>query len=669
MNLEKSIEKRIQELTKEVRHHADLYYQHDAPEISDEAYDTLYHELLSLEEQYPQFRDPWSPTSRVGGKILDGFQKVQHEFLQWSYDNVFNHQELHEWSVRIHNILDKESEKKTDDISYVGELKIDGLKVIVSYENGYLVRGATRGDGKIGEDITENLKTVNSIPLIVSEKRSFTVVGEAWISRTDFQRINDEQEQEGKQIYANPRNLAAGTLRQLDTRVVAQRKIQTYMYDFESTSFSFDTHEQELDFLRTQGFNINTMSIITTKLDEIESWYQSWVNQRHQQEFGVDGIVIKVNQKNYCNTLGFTAKAPRFGIAYKFPAQEKTTKVQDIILQIGRTGVLTPVAILEPVEIDGSVVSRSTLHNESEIQRLNIGIGDTVIIEKSGDIIPKIKKVLHNLRPSDSKIFSFEAYLNQEGIKAEREISDNGVISWYVDSKLVDEVRIQNLIHFCSKKAAHIEGLGDEIVRLLFENKLVFHRSDFFKLKYEDLMQLPSFKEKATQNILDAVEQARVINFDAFIFSLGIIHVGQEVARIYAKSFSSIEDWRKASYEDFVNLYGVGESTALSTIRFLEDEDQSQELDRLLAELRLQYIEQKEGSCTGKTFVITGSFDSYSRDDIQNYILERGGKVSSSVSSKTSFVVVGENSGSKEEKAKELNIPRLSLSEFFEKFV
>ena len=584
MSEKKDAKKKIEELTKEIQHHADLYYKKDAPEISDSTYDLLYQELLQLEKKYPEFTNPNSPTSRVGGKLLDGFKKVAHRFQQWSYDNAFDYADVITWEKRILTLLEKKYHSTTQP-SYVAELKIDGLKIILSYQNGNFIQGTTRGDGKVGEDITESLKMLKSIPLFVAEKRSFTVIGEAWISRSDFERINREQENESKSQYANPRNLAAGTLRQLDTKVISERNVQCFMYDFESEDFSFQTHEEELAFLVEQGFVVNSESLVTHELSDIQKWYESWVIHRGNQEYGIDGIVIKVNQKEYCNTLGYTAKAPRFGIAYKFPSVEKTTTVSNIILQIGRTGILTPVALLDPIEIDGSVVGRATLHNESEIQRLQIGIGDTVIVEKSGDIIPKIKKVIHALRPQTTKTFSFEEYLEKENISARQELSESGIISWYANKEEIDEVTIQNLIHFCSKKAANIEGLGHELVRSLYQNNVIKERSDFFALQESDFMKLPLFKEKASRNVFLAIQNARTIDFSAFIFSLGILHVGQKTPRIYAQSFSDVHTWRKATYEDLLALHGIGETTAQSTFQFLENPDAQKELTILINEM------------------------------------------------------------------------------------
>jgi DNA ligase (NAD+) len=659
------VQQKIEALTQEVRHHADLYYRKDRPEISDEAYDDLYHQLLELEEEYPEYKDPLSPTVRVGGHILDGFQKAQHRYSQWSFDNVFSFEELKKWETKVKNLLAKRDASLVSQISYVSELKIDGLKVILDYENGRLVRGATRGDGVVGEDITENLKTIGTIPLLVSEQRNFSVIAEAWISREDFEKLNKQQEEQGLSVYANPRNLAAGTLRQLDTSVVASRNLQIFAYDFDSDEVVLDTQEEELKFLSEQGFQVNQHYLVSDDISEHQKWYESWVDMRNEQSYGVDGVVIKINQVNICRLLGYTAKAPRYAIAYKFPAQQKTTVVKDIVMQIGRTGVLTPVAELEAVEVDGSTVSRATLHNESEIKRLGVRIGDTVIIEKAGDIIPKVKQVVESLRSEDSKEFSVEDYLKEYQLKAQREVSDSGVITWRVDVNSSDEVRIRNLIHFCSKKALNIDGLGEEIVRSLYYSGFVKERSDIFKLSFDQLMSLPLFKEKASQNVLDGIDEARNTDFAPFIFSLGIRFVGEEMARIYAKHFGSVEVWSQASYEDLESLHGIGAKTAESTIKWLSEKENQKELEKLLAELTINYTQSSEEQVfEEQTFVITGSFENYSREDLKTMIIDRGGKVSSSVSAKTNFLLAGKKAGSKLKKAQELGVATIGIEEF-----
>ncbi len=660
---EKKVKERIQKLIQEIRYHSNLYYKHDAPEISDEAYDSLYNELVSLEQAFPHLKDPLSPTVRVGDKVLESFEKVKHRFPQWSFDNIFSWEELQEWEKKIKRFIEKEPSLKKEVLDYVVELKIDGLKVILDYENGFLVRGATRGDGKVGENITENIKTIRDIPLHIQEKKPLSVIGEVWIQKSSLEKINQEREKQELSPYANPRNLAAGTLRQLDTKIVAQRNLKMFAYDFDSEVLHLSTHDEELSFLQKNAFVVNSHYIRTGDIFEIQKYYESWIIQRHQQEYGIDGLVIKVNNKKIAQTLGYTAKAPRFAIAYKFPAEQKTTMVKDIILQVGRTGILTPVAVLEPVEIDGSMVSRATLHNEDEIQRLDVRIGDTVIVEKAGDIIPKIVSVLKNMRSEKSKPFRFETYLKKHHIKAQKEISPAGVVSWYLSDEN-DEVEIQKFSYFCSKKAMNIEGMSEQTIRTLYESGLIKTFSDIYHLKYDDVIALPLFKEKATQNLLDAIKKSHSVSFASFITALGIKHVGEEVAGLYADHFESPQRLAEASFDELFGIYGVGEKIAQSTVDWFKNKENLKEYKKLLSILNIQKKEKQSKKLSGKTFVITGTMKNYSRDELKKLIKKHGGNVSSSISSKTNYLIAGEKAGSKLKKAQELQIPIISENDF-----
>lgn len=656
--------KKIDNLTKELHHHADLYYRKDNPEITDEAYDSLYQELVSLEQAFPQFKDPLSPTVRVGGKILDGFTKAIHVFPQWSFDNVFDFDGLEKWDTRFKRALNKHDYVYTDnDVSYVVELKIDGLKVILDYENGRLVRAATRGDGKIGEDITENIKTIRGIPLIVEEKRSFSVVGEVWITKDSLDAINKERVEEGLDPYANPRNLAAGTLRQLDTSIVASRDLQIFAYDFDSLDIILDSHFEELSFLGNLGFSVNKESKKLSSIQEVQEFYDSWVKKRNNQQYGVDGLVIKLDNTNICQVLGYTAKSPRFAIAYKFPAEQKTTIVHDIIVQIGRTGVLTPVAELEPVLIDGSTVSRATLHNENEIKRLDIRIGDTVVVEKAGDIIPKIKTVLTRLRGEQTQPFSLENYFRENNIQAKKEISDTGVVSWYIDDKDNPEKQIMTLAYFASKKGMNIDGLGEKNIRALYNAGYIRTFSDLYELDYNRVISLPLFKEKATNNLLDTIEKSKIALPSAFLTALGIKHVGEEIAELYIQHIS-LAELPFVSFDELSSIHGVGDKIAESTIDWFSLKENRDEFKKLLSIISFKQKTQKQNIFTGMSFVITGTFKSFSRDEIKKIIKDYGGKVSSQVSSKTSFLLTGQKSGSKLEKAKKLNIPLMAEDEF-----
>ncbi|MCD5390088.1 MAG: NAD-dependent DNA ligase LigA [Candidatus Pacebacteria bacterium] len=655
--------KKIIDLTKEIRHHANLYYKHDSPEISDEVYDSLYNELVSLEQAFPDLKDPLSPTHRVGGKILDSFEKATHIFPQWSFDNVFGWDDLVKWQEKILRFIEKEPSLKNEKLDYIVELKIDGLKVILDYENGRFVRGATRGDGKIGEDITENLKTIRDIPLIIDEKKSLSIIGEAWIEKDFLVDINKRRRSDGLNEYANPRNLAAGTLRQLDTKIVASRNLKVFVYDLNSDELVFKNHDKELIFLTESHFNVNKEYLHTDKISGIQSYYESWIQRRHNEQYGIDGMVIKINNKKICDVLGYTAKAPRFAVAYKFPAEQKTTVVMDIVTQIGRTGVLTPVAHLKPVLIDGSLVSRATLHNEDEIKRLDIRIGDTVIVEKAGDIIPKVKSVMIGLRDKNSKKFSLEKYFKKNNIIADKKYSNAGVATWYVDAHN-DEVIIMALSYFCSKKAMNIEGMSEQTVRILYEENLIKRYSDIYRLKYDDLIALPLFKERATQNLLDAIENSKQTKFASFITALGIKHVGEEVAILYAENFKNPNDLMTAKYDDIISIHGIGEKIAESTIDWFSDSENVTEYKKFLKILSFKKSEKTSSIFAGMTFVITGTMENYSRAEIKKMVTENGGKVSSSISAKTSYLIAGNKAGSKLKRAEDFDVEILTENSF-----
>lgn len=663
----KQAQKRAKILRVEIQKHAELYHTKDAPEISDEAYDALLRELLDLETKFPEFKKD-SPTQKVGGKILEGFQKVRHIVPQWSYDNIFGYDELLAWEEKIKRFMQK-ADVSGEKLEYIVELKIDGLKIVLTYRGGEFVLGATRGDGEIGEDITENLKMVKNIPGKVSAKDTFVAIAEAWMKKSDLAKINKEREKAGDALYANPRNLAAGTLRQLDTSIVAGRNLQTFVYDIEFPEKRADdklkTHEEELIFLQKQGFNVNKNFTLCKSVAEIEKFYQKWVARKEKEEFGIDGLVIKINSKKICEALGYTAKAPRFAVAYKFPAEEVTTKVLDIQVQIGRTGALTPVAHLEPVIVAGSKVSRATLHNQDEIDRQDIRIGDTVIIRKAGDIIPEVVSVLKNLRTGKEKKFSIISFAEKHGFEIEKEkVGKSDSAAWYIKDKNNFAIKKENLIHFVSKKGMNIVGLGEKIVEFLMDEGLVTERKDLFELEAGDLTGLEGFKEKSIQNLLDAIKKSRTVALGKFIYSLGIRHVGEETADLLAKRFGTFEKLRKAEFEKLAEIEGVGEVVAKSVMDWFENKDNKIELDGLLPFLNLQKTKSSSGKFEGMTFVITGTLPNMSRDEAKARIKSLGGKVASSVSKKTSYVVAGEDPGSKYDEAERLGIKILDEKEF-----
>lgn len=662
--------KHMQYLVDELNRHADLYYKKDAPEISDEAYDSLYQELVRLEKKFPEHVLEISPTQNIGGKILDGFEKAEHNYRQWSFDNIFDWEGLQKWEQKIQRFIAKEPSLKNEVLDYVVELKIDGLKVILDYENGVFVRGTTRGDGIIGENITENLKMIQDIPHAIAEKKNISVIGEVWIEKKELEIINQKRKIKNLPAYANPRNLAAGTLRQLDTSIVRKRNLKIFTYDFDSNEIDIKLHTKELLFLNDHGFVINKEFLATSSLKKIQDFYLDWVDMRKKQEYGIDGLVIKINNNTICRALGYTAKAPRFAVAYKFPAEQKTTQVLDITLQIGRTGVVTPVAELDPVLVDGSLVKRASLHNIDEIERLDLRIGDRVIIEKAGDIIPKVKKVITGLRTGDEQKFSLKKKSQEQGMSIRKEVSSAGVTMWYVDEKN-DEVQIQYLSYVVSKKAFNIDGMGERHVRALYDAGFIKNPSDIFKLTFDDVVSLPLFKEKATNNLLKAIIAAKQMSLATFITALGIRHVGEEVADIYAGEFKYLDILMQASYEDLMNIHGIGNQIAEATYEYFHDEINHTEINELLKYISIEKNIQTDiaQTCTNLSFVITGTFDSITRDDLKALIKSKGGKVLSQVSTKTDYLIAGKKAGSKLTKAESLAIPILNEQEFHNTFM
>ena len=644
--------KRIEELRGELEKHRVLYHVHDAPTISDEVYDSLMRELERLEKEFPEFDSPLSPTHRVGGEPLSKFQKVTHDIKQWSFDNVFNVDELSSWEERNINLLKKEGIHDT--LTYVAEMKIDGLKVIITYRDGVLVRAATRGNGEVGEDITENIKTVRSIPLTLPEKVSITVIGEAWMKKKDLARINEEREREGLALYANTRNLAAGTLRQLDPKVVAKRNIQIFAYDIEGGSYG--SQEEELKTLESYGFLVSKDHRICKTLEQVQHFYDLWKEKRNAQDYGIDGLVVKVNERKLWDALGYTAKAPRGGIAYKFPAEEVATKLLSITCQVGRTGAVTPVAELEPVLLAGSVVKRATLHNEDEIRRLDVRVGDTVSLRKAGDVIPEIFDVLKDLRPRGAKEFVMPTKCPECGFElAKEKVGKAASAAWYCENPECPAKHLEGLIHFVSKKGMNIEGLGEKIVEEFRELGLITDQASIFRLKKDDIVGLEGFGEKSAENLIASINASRDVSLNRFLYSLGIRHVGETTAKDIAKHFKTLGAIRHATYDELLAVDGIGEVVARSLGEFFSKKENRSMLDDLLREVR---IEEEKGIGTtklaGKTFVITGTLPTLSRDEAKALIEENGGKVAGSVSKNTDYLLAGEGGGSKRTDAEKL---------------
>lgn len=656
--------KQIEALRLLLEHHRHQYHSLDAPEISDEVYDSLIRELDTLEKKYPEFDNHMSPTKRVGGEPLDHFEKVAHVVKQWSFDNVFSFEELQSWEERNLTLLRKE--KVVQKPTYVAELKIDGLKVILTYKDGVLVQAATRGNGEVGEDITENIKTVKTIPLVLKKKYSMTVIGEAWMKKEDLERINKKRGEDGLALYANTRNLTAGTLRQLDSKIVAGRNIQIFAYDLEGVEgVTLSSQKEELELLEEEGFLVNKDRMFCKNLEDAQKFYDIWSTKRNNQNYGIDGVVIKINERSIWDRLGYTAKSPRGGIAYKFKAEEVTTKLLGITMQVGRTGAVTPVAELEPVLVAGSKVKRATLHNIDEINRLDVRVGDTVMLRKAGDVIPEIFDVVKELRPKNAKAFVMpEKCPECESVLVRELVGKDISAALYCKNKECPAKHLENLIHFASKKGMYIEELGDRTIEIFHDLGLITDQASIFKLKKEDIEGLDGFGEKSAENIIASIEKARTVPLSRFLYALGIRHVGEQTAKDIAVHFGEFEKIRHASLEELFTVEGVGDKVAISLIEYFKDISTKSHLEKLLQEVSIVKAEQKKtGVFTGMTFVITGTLPTMSRDEAKVYIEERGGKVAGSVSAKTTYLLAGEEAGSKLANAKKLGVKVISEEE------
>lgn len=729
--MDKTIVQRIEKLRQELDRHRYLYYVLDKPEISDEAYDSLFAELEKLEQEFPETIVSGSPTQRVGGEPLKGFKKVTHRSKQWSFDDVFDFEELKAWEEKIKRLIEKsegdkvnkgewgDEKKKRDEqrLEYCCELKIDGLKMILTYENGELVQGATRGDGSVGEDVTHNVRTIQSVPLVLNEKVNVIAVGECWLGKSELARINEERQKKGEALFANSRNAAAGSIRQLDPKIAASRRLDSFVYDLEdfvgdegdkgnrgdaSGGKMPKTQTEELELLKKLGFKVNKEYRLCKSIQEVQEYYEYWTKNRDKEEYELDGIVIKVNDCKLQELLGYTGKAPRWGVAYKFPAQQVTTVVEDITVQVGRTGALTPVAHLRPVRVAGSVVSRATLHNEDEINRLDVRIGDTVVIRKAGDIIPEVLEVVKNMRTGKEKKFKMPdkcpicgGEVRRESIGGKEGKGGMGLdvsAAHYCLNPKCFAVELQKIIHFVSRKGFDIAGLGEKIVEQLMNEGLVSNFADIFELNKGDLQPLERFAEKSADNLIEAIEESKKIKLEKFLFALGIRYVGEETAALIGKNMIgmvgeiggdfeggkggeggiglTIDFFPKISKERWLEIKGIGEKSAESLVEWFSDEANLELLDRM-KERGIEVLIGGGGSkgeagnkLKGLTFVLTGELTGFTRDEAKDMIRKNGGDVSSSVSKKTGYVVAGKNPGSKFKKAEELGVKVIGEEEF-----
>ncbi len=669
-----SYKKKFQQLEDLISYHQKRYHEEDSPEISDEAYDSLVLELRELLKKHPELKKEDKVLERVGGAPLEEFKKVKHKVRQLSFGNIFSYEELVEWEKKIKRHIKRETILDDNKFTFCAEPKIDGLKIILTYKKGVFVTGATRGDGETGEDITQNLKTIKTIPLILKKPIDVVVVGEAWLSVDEFKRINKERKESGQPKFANPRNAAAGSLRQLDSAITASRNLDCFIYDLELVNLHGvkltlpETQTEELKFLSKLGFKINDNFKFCETIDEIERFYKKNIKNREKYPFEMDGVVIKINETEYQKALGNTAHAPRYAIAYKFPAEQVTTKVEDIILQVGRTGVLTPVAVLTPVKVAGSVVSRATLHNEDQINKLDVRIGDTVILQKAGDVIPEIVSVIKELRSGKEKKYVFPKHVPACGGDGAIE-RVKGQAVWKCVSKDSFTQTARRLQHFVSKKTLNIEGLGPQIINLLLEKGLITTYADLFTLKKGDLEGLPGFKEKSIDNLLNAIHDAGNVKFSKLLFALSIDQVGEETARDIAIHFKTLENLRKAKKEELEEIEGVGFVVAQSVYDWFRNEDNKKILKELLKHIKIEADEDftANGTLSGKTVVVTGVLPTLSRNNAHEIIRQNGGKVANSVSQNTSFVVAGEKAGSKLQKAKKMGIEIIDEKEFLKR--
>lgn len=648
-------EQRVTELNEQLRGYGHAYYVLDKPAVPDSVYDQLMNELIELETLYPDLIFPDSPTQRVGGTPISNFDKVTHALPMLSLSNVFNEEDIRDFDRRVRS-------GAGDNIEYVCELKIDGLAVSLIYENGQFVRGATRGDGRVGEDITVNLRTVRTIPLKLRKSESLEVRGEVFMPKKSFHALNAERGERGEELFANPRNAAAGSLRQLDPKIAASRNLDVFIYGIggDAESHGLSEHEETLQFIEALGFKTNNERQVCRSVEEVLAYIEKWTEQRADLSYEIDGIVIKVNRYLQQQELGFTAKSPKWATAYKFPAEEVMTTVRDIELSVGRTGVVTPTAILDPVSVAGTTVQRASLHNEDLIREKDIRIGDKVIIRKAGDIIPEVVSALVEQRTGDE--LPFEMPENCPACGSELIRIEGEVALRCVNPQCPAQIT-EGLIHFVSRNAMNIEGLGEKVIEQLYREGLIADISDIYKLTKEQLLNLERMGEKSASNLIAAIDASRSNSMERLLFGLGIRHVGERGARILSEHFGSIEKLMTATFDELINIHEIGGKMADSIVAYFETEEVQQLMQRLAeANVNLTYtgtrvrVEEGANAFAGKKIVLTGKLEKLTRGEAQSQIEALGGKVSGSVSKKTDLVIAGEEAGSKLAKALELKV-------------
>ena len=658
------VKKRVEKLHDLLNQYSYEYYVQDNPSVPDSEYDKLLHELIEIEEKYPEFKSTDSPTVRVGGEAQSSFEKVNHDTPMLSLGNAFNEEDLRKVDQRIRDSIGK--------VEYMCELKIDGLAVSLKYEDGRFVQGLTRGDGTTGEDITENLRTIHAIPLKIKEPLNFEVRGEAYMPRRSFIHLNNEKEQNGEQPFANPRNAAAGSLRQLDSKLAAKRKLSVFLYSVNDlTEFNATTQSEALEELDQLGFKTNQERERVSDIEGVLNYIEKWTSKRGSLSYDIDGIVIKVNDLSQQEEMGYTQKSPRWAIAYKFPAEEVITKLLDIELSIGRTGVVTPTAILEPVKVAGTTVSRASLHNEDLIHERDIRIGDSVVIKKAGDIIPEVVKSILDRRPNESEIYHMPTHCPSCGHELVR--IEGEVALRCINPKCQAQL-IEGLIHFVSRQAMNIDGLGTKIIHQLYENQLIKDVADIFYLKEEDLLPLERMGKKKVDNLLLAIEKSKEQSLEHLLFGLGIRHLGVKASQVLAERYETMDQLFKVTESELIEIQDIGDKLAQSVVTYLENSDIRSLIEKLSNKnVNMSYKGIKtteiEGhpDFSGKTIVLTGKLEQMTRNEASEWLKMQGAKVTNSVTKSTDIVIAGADAGSKLAKAEKYGTEIWTEAAFIEK--
>ncbi|MCG2127404.1 NAD-dependent DNA ligase LigA [Staphylococcus epidermidis] len=658
------VKKRVEKLHDLLNQYSYEYYVQDNPSVPDSEYDKLLHELIEIEEKYPEFKSTDSPTVRVGGEAQSSFEKVNHDTPMLSLGNAFNEEDLRKFDQRIRDSIGQ--------VEYMCELKIDGLAVSLKYENGRFVQGLTRGDGTTGEDITENLRTIHAIPLKIKEPLNFEVRGEAYMPRRSFIHLNNEKEENGEQPFANPRNAAAGSLRQLDSKLAAKRKLSVFLYSVNDlTEFNATTQSDALEELDQLGFKTNQERERVSDIEGVLNYIEKWTSKRESLSYDIDGIVIKVNDLSQQEEMGYTQKSPRWAIAYKFPAEEVITKLLDIELSIGRTGVVTPTAILEPVKVAGTTVSRASLHNEDLIHERDIRIGDSVVIKKAGDIIPEVVKSILDRRLNESEIYHMPTHCPSCGHELVR--IEGEVALRCINPKCQAQL-IEGLIHFVSRQAMNIDGLGTKIIHQLYENQLIKDVADIFYLKEEDLLPLERMGKKKVDNLLLAIEKSKEQSLEHLLFGLGIRHLGVKASQVLAERYETMDQLFKVTESELIEIQDIGDKLAQSVVTYLENSDIRSLIEKLSNKnVNMSYKGIKTTEIdghpdfSGKTIVLTGKLEQMTRNEASEWLKMQGAKVTNSVTKSTDIVIAGADAGSKLAKAEKYGTEIWTEAAFIEK--